>query len=89
MKPMRVPRPGFNSTVIGHRFFSNRDQMKTFEANVVKSLFAVLRKLSLNILPCHKRQTKPFFLQFFSSILWLYGIQQYMSSVVQIASQMA
>ena len=39
-------------------------QMKTLEANVVKSLFAVLSKLSLKVLQCHRRQTKRFFRNF-------------------------
>ena len=37
------------------------EQVKTLEANVVKSLFAVLSKLSLKVLQCHRRQTKRFF----------------------------
>ena len=39
-------------------------QLKTLEANVVKSLFAVLGKLSLKVLQCHRRQTKRFFRNF-------------------------
>ena len=39
-------------------------QLKTLEANVVKSLFAVLSKLSLKVLQCHRRQTKRFFRNF-------------------------
>ena len=39
-------------------------KMKTLEANVVKSLFAVLSKLNLKVLQCHRRQTKRFFRNF-------------------------
>ena len=39
-------------------------QLKTLEANVVKSLFAVLSKLNLKVLQCHRRQTKRFFRNF-------------------------
>ena len=38
--------------------------LKTLVANVVKSLFAVLRKLSLKVLQCHRRQTTRFFCNF-------------------------
>ena len=38
--------------------------MKTLEANVVKSLFAVLSNLSLKVLQCLRRQTKRFFCNF-------------------------
>ena len=39
-------------------------KLKTLEANVVKSLFAVLSKLSLKVLQRHRRQTKRFFRNF-------------------------
>ena len=38
--------------------------LKTLEANVVKSLFVVLSKMSLKVLQCHRRQTKRFIVIF-------------------------
>ena len=36
-------------------FLTRSCDMKTLEANVVKSLFAVLSNLSLKVLQCHRR----------------------------------
>ena len=50
-----------------------RNYLKTLEANVVKSLFAVLSNLSLKVLQCHKRQTKRFFNNF-SAVFCDFGV---------------